>query len=267
MTIDQTVTELYRAIVADPTDLTVRLVYADALDERRGRTDAFHASFVRKQIEIGKRRLTTYKETATLHSAGPDYWTFSDGEYEPGDRVDVYDETYGLKAGRPGHKKKPKAEHYRLKVVKDVVGRDGEPMTVVRRDEFSVEPSADDVALIEETVATFRRVGADVTEARLTGGPLNGASVTKTYDTEVAVRLPWIPDAHDMSTEPLLFRYVNGAVERVETSMAVWLKYGADLVRLLPLRAVAIWPNHNPRLPNVISLEEQSTLFPNVRFR
>lgn len=47
-----TLAALYRAVVASPEDRTVRLVYADALDETGDPADADRAEFVRTQIEL-----------------------------------------------------------------------------------------------------------------------------------------------------------------------------------------------------------------------
>lgn len=46
---------LHRAVVANPEDHTVRLVYADALDEAGGKSDAARAEFIRSQIELATR--------------------------------------------------------------------------------------------------------------------------------------------------------------------------------------------------------------------
>ena len=47
-----TLAALHRAVVASPEDRTVRLVYADALDETGDADDAARAEFIRTQIEL-----------------------------------------------------------------------------------------------------------------------------------------------------------------------------------------------------------------------
>ncbi|MFO0822415.1 MAG: TIGR02996 domain-containing protein [Gemmataceae bacterium] len=57
-----TLDALHRAVIAQPEDRTVRLVYADALDETGDKADAVRASFIRDQIQQEE-----LSETEPLH--------------------------------------------------------------------------------------------------------------------------------------------------------------------------------------------------------
>src|SRR6185312_1676362 len=48
----ETLTALHAAIIESPTDRTVRLVYADALDESGEPAHAARAEFIRKQVAL-----------------------------------------------------------------------------------------------------------------------------------------------------------------------------------------------------------------------
>lgn len=143
----ETCAELYRAILADPEDDTVRLAWADALEEAG---DEERAEFVRAQVELAKWPIhkqlhdTTGEGRVLFKSrGGPDYYEFTMAtrdEVVIGDRVDF------PRHGKEG--KKPRILPG-LRVVR-IVGDDrpANPATVIAcRDEYSKTQAAKTIAL------------------------------------------------------------------------------------------------------------------------
>lgn len=66
----ETLTSLHRAVIASPTDRTVRLVYADALDETGEPAHLTRAEFIRAQIEYDSSGQDVYRMGALSYQCG-----------------------------------------------------------------------------------------------------------------------------------------------------------------------------------------------------
>ncbi len=225
--------QLYRAIVANPTETTTKLAFADFLDEEGCPSNAARARFIREQIELDAMGPERKGFHGKVIPRGPGYYEIvgvDDYEFRVGDRVDCAWFSRNLKKKR---------NWYGLLVVKIMAG-DGNSNASMKEDHLSVPfPEKRHTELIRSTELAARENGHHWwDESYSTVSPWyshDGQGIT-------LYELPGVlPDFL------ISLKYHHGFLSRVSCSWDVWEKYGETLVKELPITNVELLVTSEPR--------------------
>lgn len=201
-------------IVANPLDLSSRLIYADWLDEK---DLSVYAEFIRLQIALSDYGIPRISVRKILKSQGPSYWDVEiggDNDLRVGDRVDVTDPVsgktrYGLLVSR----------------IVDDPAYQGMFLGVLKKDEKSKR-------IPQELLHREKSLFPTIVHWFHGDMPTRGAMEY----TPRHIR----QDSTENNRPQPRFTVVNGFCEIIHCRSEFWWRYGPALVKVQPLRSVTL---------------------------
>lgn len=230
-----TLTTLYKNIIANPADDTVRLIFADALAEMDREPYLTRATFIRKQVELATIGPRPKVFNADLSGCGPNRYRFitAEGECKVGKRVTIESRAPNAK---------PRMRHGLLVTQIDV--EDGMDLVMVKEDEYSQPyPSKRAKQLEKECYdLLFSGIGTfDPSQYFFWGLSVPHLWAAFYIHDSCAVAIGIMKDNADRPLiPPVHLWWRRGFVSAVRSSWYAWRALGDYLVEHSPLCSVAL---------------------------